>query len=62
MKTQEIMSLLTIIDEKNVDENIITSIRFFSDGSGRIIQTDKGDIYYFNTIDEAIEKLKKLTK
>ena len=52
-----IMLLLKDIDNNNPEAGVLTSIRFFSDGSGRIMQSPDVDVVDFNTPIEAVNEL-----
>lgn len=53
---KQVLDLLKAIDDANT-KDLITSIRFFSDGSGRIYESPDNEIALFNTYDEAIDRL-----
>ena len=55
-----VMELLKDIDNNHPDKGILTSIRFFSDGSGRIMQSGSGVIFDFNTPVEAVYELQSI--
>ena len=54
-----IILLLKEIDEHN-PKDIITSVRIFSDGSGRVLQQGEECIADFNTAQEAVTELAKI--
>ena len=56
---KKILNLLKAIDDTN-PKNVVTSIRFFSDGSGRIYESEEKEIRVFNTYEEAKSLLKKI--
>lgn len=55
-----IMELLKDIDNKNPNSSIITSIRIFSDGSGRIMQSPDIVVADFTTPTEAVKELQDI--
>lgn len=57
-KIDTLLSWLDAADQTN-NQNIITSVTLFSDGSGRIIQEEK-IVDDFFTIEEALEKLETI--
>lgn len=57
-KINTLLSWLDAADQTN-NQNIITSVTLFSDGSGRIIQEEK-IVDDFFTIEEALEKLETI--
>lgn len=57
--TDLIIELLDQID-KNNPKDVLTSIRLFSDGSGRILQQYQETISDFNTTQEAVLQLQKM--
>jgi hypothetical protein len=60
MELKKIMGLLRDIDKENPNSEIITSIRLFSDGSGRIMQSPDVVVADFNTPTEAVKELQNI--
>ena len=50
---KQILELLKAIDDANT-KDVVTSIRFFSDGSGRIYESEEKEIAEFQTCKDAI--------
>lgn len=55
-----IMGLLEEVDNKNPNIGIITSVRIFSDGSGRIMQSPDIVVADFTTPTEAVKELQDI--
>lgn len=58
---QQILDLLKKIDAEN-SKDVITSIRFYSDGSGIIYQGDLTEIVRFDNLPEAVIELQRVLK
>ncbi len=53
---KQVLDLLKAIDDAN-PKDVITSIRFYSDGSGRMYESGEKEILHFDTYEEAIDRL-----
>ena len=56
---KKILDLLKAIDNAN-PKDVITSILFYSDGSGRIYESGEKEIAHFDTFEEAEKSLEKI--
>lgn len=56
---KKILDLLKAIDNAN-PKDVITSILFYSDGSGQIYESGEKEIAHFDTFEEAEKSLEKI--